>query len=170
MGFSDSLIPKLGRVPDSVLALEAGITEGAVRKQRKKRGISAYTKAVKWTGPQDPDEDADREPPWRPSGSTVGVALARIPFLENRLQALLDETTPNMPGYAASMKLQLQVHAELEAERKAAAPREAKMTPAELLAEHARESSHWPDQILEVHTETYCDRHGYVLTPKNLVQ
>lgn len=168
MGFTKELEPRLGRVPDSVLAREAGVSEDAIRKQRKKRGIAAFTKAPKYEPPpkSDGEGEGDGDGYEPPADAAKGVHLERIPFLEKQLGRVLVEVNPFMPGYAAAMKLAGAWHAELLAERKAMAPPPERQSPAEMEAEWQRECALLPDQLLEIAVDAYCERHRYDLVPR----
>lgn len=168
MPFPEHLIPKLGTVPDTVLAREAGVTSVAVMKQRQKRGIPACVPSAAGvraapSAPAAPPPRAPREP--RP---VSGVALERPEFLEQHIAQLLQDADPVLPGYSSTMKLAATLHAELDAHRRANRPKPVRQTPEEMMEEWHRECPELPDQLLEIAVAVYCDRHGYAVVPKAL--
>jgi hypothetical protein len=168
VGFPKELEHKLGRVPDAVLAKEAGVSEAAIRKQRKKRGIEAFSKAPTYKPDTDADTDADTDDDgYRPPADVrEHVHLERIPFLEKQLGRVLFEVNPFMPGYASAMKLAASWHAELLAERKAMLPPPERQSPEEMIEDWRRECPLLPDQLLELAVDAYLKRHKLELVPR----
>lgn len=164
MPFPDRLIPKLGTLPDTVLAREAGVTSVAVMKQRQKRGIPAFTGTAKQPPPPPDDEDDELDT----GAPAPDASLGRKAFIEGLLTKALADLSPWMPGYSSTLKAVSAFHAELERIRDAERPPAEKLSPADRVLEFQREAPTWPDQLLEVVVGVYLDRHGYVIVPKAL--